>query len=117
MKTFFAKHFTNDSLSEANKILEAQNNQVRLIDALTMMYCCGASSVLWLFSIFFMAIPTQSGTADYKDLDETLAVSRLAFIVIYIIFASGLVIQILQSYDINYLYIFELDPNHKMTHF
>ena len=35
---------------------------------------------------------------------------------IYILFGAGFVIQVFVSYNINYLYIFELDPKEKLTH-
>jgi hypothetical protein len=45
-----------------------------------------------------------------------LSLLRLTFIFIYTIFAAGFCIQVFTVYGINYLYIFELDPNAKMTH-
>ena len=73
--------------------------------------------MLVMVSAMFLWIPSYSGDTDYNEFIDALDVERVSFIVTYIVFASGLAIQILQSYGINYLYIFELDPHHKMTHF
>ena len=35
---------------------------------------------------------------------------------VYIVFASGLCSQLFVRYGINYLFILEIDPNHKITH-
>lgn len=41
---------------------------------------------------------------------------RFCFFFIYILFAVGFCIQVFVHYGVNYLYIFELDPQQKMTH-
>jgi len=46
----------------------------------------------------------------------TLSTFRLAFVLIYILFAVGFALHIFHQYGVNYMYIFELDPNYKMTH-
>ena len=70
-----------------------------------------------MFCIYFTITPCASGKPDYTSIEHTMAVIRLGFIVNYIIFSSGLAVQILQSKGINYLYIFECDPHYKMTHY
>jgi hypothetical protein len=35
---------------------------------------------------------------------------------VYLVFAAGLCSNIFTYYGINYLFIFEIDPSHKMTH-
>ena len=46
-----------------------------------------------------------------------MPVIRLALIIIFIIFSSGLAVQVMQSKGINYLYIMDCDPHFKMTHY
>ena len=68
-----------------------------------------------LFGLFFLIIPSSDGDNDYDDISASMSILRFTFIIIYIIFASGVAVQVFQRYGVNYLYIFELDPNRKMT--
>lgn len=49
-------------------------------------------------------------------LKAPITVYRFVFVFIYILFAAGFVIQVFVNFNINYLYIFELDPTEKLTH-
>ena len=42
---------------------------------------------------------------------------RLNMILAYIVFATGFAIKVFNTYNINYLYIFECDPTSKMTYY
>ncbi len=49
------------------------------------------------------------------DLYSTFYTFRFLLMILFTIFATSVVISILKSYKINYLFIFELDPHYKMT--
>ena len=104
-------------MRQARKMIDNQSSSARPADLKVMLFFGGASLMLVLISALFLFIPSYSGDTDYDEFIDALDVERVSFIITYVVFASGLVIQILQSYGINYLYIFELDPHYKMTHF
>ena len=88
---------------------------MRRKDAMIIMFFLGASFIMLLFGLFFLIIPSSDGDNDYDDISASMSILRFTFIIIYIIFASGVAVQVFQRYGVNYLYIFELDPNRKMT--
>jgi len=47
---------------------------------------------------------------------SALPVFRFTFVFIFYIAAAGVLIQLFRYYQLNYLYLFELDPRHKVTH-
>ena len=118
LRVFFAEHYTNGNIGKAKSILEAHNTQVRRSDGFIMTCFGSASIVLFCFGVFFLFIPPSDGNLN-KDIDyitPTLSIFRVAFVLIYILFAVGLAIQVFHAYGVNYMYIFELDPHYKMTH-
>lgn len=115
LRFFYAQNFTGGNEYNAKLTLEKFNMQMRRKDALIIMFFLGASLIMILFGIFFLCIPQSDGDTDFSDITSATSVLRFTFIIIYIIFASGVAVQIFQMYGVNYLYIFELDPNRKMT--
>jgi hypothetical protein len=87
------------------------------MDIISISLFGGASCILLVVAAFFIFIPSTTGDPDYIEIVRSMPVIRVAFILTYIVFASGLVMQTLQSYGINYFYIFELDPHHKITQY
>jgi hypothetical protein len=75
-----------------------------------------------LFGIFFLILDYEDPNLclqnkdKYKYLELCLRLFRMSTIFIYIIFATGYVVQTFKEYKINYLMIFGLDPLMKMTH-
>lgn len=51
--------------------------------------------MLILISALFLFIPSYSGDTDYDEFIDALDVERVSFIITYVVFASGLVIQIM----------------------
>ena len=103
-------------MSQARKMIDNNSSTIRPGDLKVILFFGGASSMLILISAVLLFIPAAKGE-DWELVEflDNMDVERLSFIITYIVAATGLVIQTLQSYGINYLYIFELDPNHKMT--
>lgn len=66
---------------------------------------------------FFYLIPKQpkdpvGGTSFFAALD----VYYFTYIIIFILFATGVNIQIFRKFSINYTFIFEIDQNYKLIH-
>jgi len=90
---------------------------MRKIDAVIIAFFVGAICFMIPMIIFFIAISTRNDS----DLDErcwlsSIPVFRLTFMIIFLIGASGFAIQMYKKFRVNYFYIFELDPNYKITH-
>ena len=60
-----------------------------------------------IIATFFAAIGPH---ADYSLIVSALSVLRLTLMLIFFLLVCGLAIQVFRVYQINYLYIFELDP-------
>ena len=41
----------------------------------------------------------------------------MCFMLIYFVFASAIAVHIFQTYRINYLFVLDIDPNNKLSHF
>jgi hypothetical protein len=50
------------------------------------------------------------------DWAASFPVFRFLLVIIFIVAATGVDIKILKHHKVNYQYIFDLDPNYKMTH-
>lgn len=59
--TFYADMFQKGSKKKARWILDAQHNKIRTTDAAIMTFFVGATLILLIFFIFFLALP-QVGT-------------------------------------------------------
>jgi hypothetical protein len=79
----------------------------------------GASTVtLIFFTLLFLFLNIETERKDkLKILSTTIASFRSIFILCYIIFGTGIAVHVFHHWGINYMYIFELDPHHKMAHF
>jgi len=93
---------------------------MRRSDAYQIFFYLGASLICLLLSLFFIIIPSSDPAQGEEELDSitnTLYILRMALFMTYIVAATGFCIDVFTRYSINYLYIFELDPHAKMTHF
>ena len=76
----------------------------------------GISLAMVMLSLCFVIMPASGGQADLSLLLSSVMIGRVTLILVYLMFACAIVVQVFNSYSINYLYIFEFDPKHKMTH-
>jgi hypothetical protein len=60
-----------------------------------IMFFLGASAVMVCFCVYFIVIPVASGTPNYNTIEHTMPIIRLALIIIFIIFSSGLAVQVM----------------------
>ena len=81
------------------------------------MTALGSVSVLMtMFALFFVIAPMPNEmVVDNIKIKPVTVLFRLNMILAYILFATGFAIKVFNNYNINYLYIFECDPNAKMT--
>lgn len=90
---------------------------MRRKDAISIAFWMGASLIMLLFGVFYLAVKSSDPDDDNKNKEFVTSVNtlRLTFVVIYILFCTAMAIKVFLNTGINYLYIFELDPNSKMT--
>lgn len=89
---------------------------MRRKDALRINYFLGASTIMFLFGIFFLIIPRSNGdTKIHRHIKNSHYALSFTLFFVYIPFACAFCIKVYNYYEINYLYIFEFDPQHKMT--
>lgn len=116
---FFLVYITNGNERKARQILEKQKYEVRRSDAIMLWSLFSASSVMSIFAILFNFFrpPNDDEPVPYDFFQPVDVMFRLSAIVTYILAATGFAIQVFNHYGINYLFIFECDPNIKMTHY
>lgn len=116
---FFLVYITNGNESKARQILEKQKYEVRRSDAIQLWSLFSASCVMSLFAIMFNFFkpPSDDQELPYDYFKPIDLMFRLSFIITYILAACGFCIQWYNHFGVNYLYIFECDPNIKMTHY
>ena len=51
-----------------------------------------------------------------QDLISSMYTFRFLFALIFLTAATGVVVKVLQKIKVNYMFIFELDPQYKITH-
>ena len=115
LKTFYADQFSGGNMREAVYSLEQFNSDMRRKDAISISFWSGASIIMLSFGTFFLCIKSSDGDNDYSELVTSINILRLTLVIIYILFCTACAIKVFLKYGVNYLYIFELDPNNKMT--
>ena len=88
---------------------------MRRKDAVSIAFWSGATLILLFLGIFLLSIKSSDGNTDYIELVTSINILRLTLVMIYILFCTACAIKVFLNYGVNYLYIFELDPNYKMT--
>jgi hypothetical protein len=70
--------------------------------------------------LFFIFTPDSTHATEihenYKLIYSSVPILRMSFMLIFVIFASGVNVHVFTAYGINYLYVLDLDPQYKMTH-
>jgi hypothetical protein len=76
----------------------------------------GGGTLMTIFiTIFVLCIPINE--YEWQGLlVANLYTFRFTFMVIFVLVAVAIDISIFKKYKVNYLFIFELDPQYKMTH-
>lgn len=120
---FYAESFTKGDLQAAEKQLENHNYEVRRRDAILISFFCGTITVITFMFIVLLSIPDSfldtknlvvSSTA--AEMYSSLYTFRVLFMLVFTIGAAGVVVKVLKAHKVNYMFIFELDPQYKLTH-
>lgn len=113
---FYAKHFVKSDKGKAQKMLEHHNSNIRQKDALLIAFFCGFVIVVLFWTILLLCFNSSDGDSDMEHLYATFPLFRFLFIITFAIAAAGCCIYIYRKFKVNYLFIFECDPNYKLTH-
>ena len=68
--------------------------------------------------IVLLSIPDQAFSKEdttNSALLSSIHTFRFLFMMVFVLAATGVVVKYLRRYQINYMYIFELDPTYKIT--
>ena len=114
---FYSRAFTNDDTNEARRMLKSQKTHMRVKDVKRISFYTGliiSTSISLLYVLTFME---QKSEQDWlTKLGSGIVFYYFTLILIYILFATGLCIQVFLSYQINYPFIFEIDVSYRLIH-
>ena len=90
-------------------------------DALLISFYAGMLTMIIFVLICLLIIPADDKHSFSRDdalmhLFANFFTFKFLFMLIFILIATAIDIKILRKYKVNYLFIFELDPNYKVTH-
>ena len=107
--------FFKGNVNKARSALDATNSDMRTSDTVVISLFAGFITILLMFCAYFCK-PTNGGPNANSELSSSIYVFFVTFVFVWILFATGLSIQIWKSYHINYEYLFGIDPNYRMFH-
>jgi hypothetical protein len=99
-----------------------ENISIRQKDAVLLAFFSGTLLISILITIFIVLIPNGNFTipgSEYFDWDEmilTIPVYRFVLMLIIALIFVSVDVYILRRFRVNYMFIFDLDPNYKITH-
>jgi hypothetical protein len=118
----YAENFTRGNKEQARRVLLNENVEMRKKDAMLLSFFSGTLLITLLVTIGTILMPIErfmpSG-GEYFDWDEmilTIPVYRFVFMMIFALILISVDVYILRKYRVNYMFIFDLDPNYKVTH-
>lgn len=117
MISYYADSFCEGNYKRAKTFFEGHLTELRKVDAAWLSYFGGICTVILPLVVFFMA--NKASISDFSNFMCWLSafpVFRLTFMLSFVIGGAGLCIQMFRKYQVNYIYILELDPHHKVTH-
>lgn len=71
--------------------------------------------VLFTLFIFLLVCPNHANTK-WKEIYSGMDTYYFTSIICFIVFSTGLAIQLFRRYNINYTFIFEVDQDYKLIH-
>ncbi|CDW91778.1 xenotropic and polytropic retrovirus receptor 1 [Stylonychia lemnae] len=114
---FFANLFENGSERRARYAMEKKDVEMRRQDLIQISIFSGALAVIAIVAILVLLIPgAEDPWEDWIEIFSNLFAFRFLLMIIVVLVFSAVDIYILRKFKINYLFIFELDPNYKITH-
>ena len=118
---FYALYFTKNDIASAKSQLESHEQNLRRKDVILMSFFGGSLTMIIFMFVALICIPDQllhkeEGYDSGLQLYSSFYTFRFFFMLIFLLASAGFVVKILKQYRINYMYIFELDPQYKITH-
>ncbi len=115
----YAENFTGGNKEKAQKIFSNENVQIRQKDAVLLAFFSGTLIIALFVTIATILMPyeqySKSNDFDWEEMILTLPVFRFVFMIIFALALISLDVLILRKYRVNYMFIFDLDPNYKVT--
>ena len=112
---FYSTIFFKGDKKEARRALDATNSDMRTSDTVVISLFAGFIIILIMCCAYFCN-PEDGGPLASSELSSSIYVFFVTFVFVWILFASGLCIQIWKHYHINYEFLFEIDPTYRMYH-
>ena len=113
---YYASKFTNGNKSKAEDRLHSRDTSLRKKDTMVMSFFSGGLVVTFTMLMFIFGLDTGYEYEDWKTLlQNNMPAFRLAFMLIFVLLGATIVITIYKKYKVNYMFIFECDPNYRMT--
>ena len=96
-----------------------ENVQIRQKDAVLLAFFSGTLIITLFVTIATILMPYEQygkrNDFDWEEIILTLPVFRFVFMMIFALALISLDVLILRKYRVNYMFIFDLDPNYKVT--
>lgn len=93
---------------------------MRKKDAVLVAFFCGTITIIVFMIVTLLSIPDKAlykeDSSSGTELLSSLHTFRFLFMLIFVLAATGYIVKYLRLYHINYIYIFDLDPQYKITH-
>ncbi len=98
-----------------------ENVEMRRKDSNLIYFFAGTLLISTFITIFAVFIPDGEGSNRYdnfswKEIFLTMPVFRFSFMLILSLGLIAIDVYILRKYRVNYMFIFGLDPDYKVTH-
>ena len=107
--TFYADCFCKGNQRQAKLQLDAQYNEIRRKDSNLISFFGGGLMILASFFVFFCICPSADGEDNWNEIYAGTDSYYFTAVICFILFATGLCVQIFRRYNINYTFIFEID--------
>ena len=92
-----------------------QYNEIRRKDSNLISFFGGGLLVMSSFFVFLCVCPPAS-KPDWTMLFSSMDTYYFTLVLTYILFCTGLAVQIFRRFNVNYTFIFEIDQNYKLIH-
>ena len=115
----YAQNFCNGNEEKAKTLLMNENAEMRRKDSNLLHFFAGTLLSISIFTLFALLIPTTDPNGILLDIEELIFAMPVFRFVLVLVFGLGLIsldVYILRKYRVNYMFIFGLDPNYKVTH-
>jgi len=90
---------------------------MRKKDASLMSYFGGLLTMIMFTLIVVTVAPYERDPIESKrEIFASMSTFRFLLMVLFTVASAGVAIQVLRRYKVNYIFIFELDPNYKVTY-